>query len=366
MAIGLDDALIGMAVAQGVGGLLGSDAASTAGAQQTAAANRATDTNLQMFNTVNSQAAPYRQGGYSALNELLRGLGLPGTSSASTGAFGGSPSAAFGGMSQAGGNSISGAGHWEQKQVPGDDNADIKYAQTWVPGADPKASAALPGGAVNYNGQAFDSLDSLKNALVSDYVRQGGDPSSQQYQASLQDVLSKATPSAAGGQQQQGPGTFDNGYFAHQFGANDLNANLAPNYAFTLAQGQGAAKNALNLTGGLGGNFGKGLVDYTTGKAGDAYQNAFSNYTTNQNNIFNRLATIAGYGQGANQTTANAGTTLSGNIGNAQMAAGASQAAGTIGSTNALTGGASNAASWFALPSILKMGSTGATDVGGV
>lgn len=212
--------------------LLGSDAAQSAADTQANAANNASATQLQMFNTINDQNAPYRQAGQTALGDILGGVG---------------------------------------------------------------------------NGPAS-----------------GGVPA---------------------------------GYFAHQFGANDLNANLAPNYQFQLDQGLGAVKNAGNLQSGLiSGNTLKGVNDYAQNYAGGAYQNAYNNYTTNQNNIFNRLATIAGFGSGANQTTASAGTTTAGNVGNAQMAAGAAQAAGTVGSANALSGGLTNASSWFALPQIMKMG----------
>jgi hypothetical protein len=147
------------------------------------------------------------------------------------------------------------------------------------------------------------------------------------------------------------------GYFSHQFNADDLKTNLAPNYDFMLSQGLGAAKNAGNLqTGLLSGNTLKGVTDYAENYAGNAYQNAFANYTSNQNNIFNRLATIAGFGTSANQTTASAGSSLAGNEANTIMGAGAAGAAGTVGQANAISGGLNNAASWYALPSLLKAG----------
>ena len=59
-------------------GLLQADAAKSAASTQANAANNATATNLQMFNTINQQQAPYRQGGQSGLNALLLGSGLPG------------------------------------------------------------------------------------------------------------------------------------------------------------------------------------------------------------------------------------------------------------------------------------------------
>lgn len=147
------------------------------------------------------------------------------------------------------------------------------------------------------------------------------------------------------------------GQFEHQFDANDLNANMAPNYAFQLDQGQRALRNSANLqSGAISGNLLKGLEDYTQNYAQGAYQQAYNNYNGNQTNIFNRLSNIAGLGQTANQATGVAGTALAGNAGTAQQAAGAAQAAGTVGSTNAITGGLNNAASWFTLPSFLNQG----------
>lgn len=138
--------------------------------------------------------------------------------------------------------------------------------------------------------------------------------------------------------------------FAHQFDANDLKTNLAPNYDFQLQQGLGATKNAANMqTGLLSGNTLKGINDYAQNYAGNAYQQAFSNYTTNQNNIFNRLSTVAGFGSGANQQSAQVAGALAPGIAQTQVGSGAAQAAGTVGAANAITGGLNNAMGWYTL-----------------
>lgn len=149
-------------------------------------------------------------------------------------------------------------------------------------------------------------------------------------------------------------GGIDVGQLTRPFTAADLKTNLAPNYQFQLDQGVGAVKNAANLTGGLySGNTLKGINDYAQNYAGNAYQQAFNNYTTNQSNIFNRLASIAGLGQTANQATGNAAIQTGQNVGNAQVGAGAAQAAGQVGTANALSGGANNALGWYALSNIM-------------
>ena len=130
------------------------------------------------------------------------------------------------------------------------------------------------------------------------------------------------------------------GYLTREFTNQDLNANLAPNYAFQLEQGLGGVRNLANSSGGLiGGNAFKGMQDYTQNFAGNAYQQAFGNFQGQRSNIYNTLAGIAGFGQTANQTTAN----LSGNTANAISSLGVgaanANAAGTVGMTNAFSGG---------------------------
>ena len=147
------------------------------------------------------------------------------------------------------------------------------------------------------------------------------------------------------------------GYLTHQFNAQDLNANLAPNYQWQLGQGQQATNAASNATGGLvGGNSLKSLNDYTHNYAQGAYQDAFNNYNTQRGNIYNTLASIAGLGQSAQNTSAQ----LSGNTANAlsSLATGsaAAQAAGQIGSASALSGGLSNLGNQNYLSNLLGQG----------
>lgn len=302
-----------------VGGAMSADAAKSAGRTQAGAANNATQTQLQMFNTVNSQASPYRTAGYNSLADIMHGFGL-----------GQNPTA--------NGQPFSGA-------IP--------------PSADPQRYQSDP----NYR-NAFDIFNREHVKQYGTGVPAGTDPGLVAQR--VQGYMGYDGPVQQQAEQSGGstPNDIASGYFAHQFNADDLKSNLAPNYQFQLDQGLGATRNAANLQSGLvSGNTLKGVQDYAQNYAGGAYQNAFNNYTTQQNNIFNRLSTIAGLGNASNQTTANAGTTLAGNAGNAQMAGGAAQAAGTVGAANALTGGASNAASWYALPQIMKMGQQPGMDV---
>jgi hypothetical protein len=112
-------------------------------------------------------------------------------------------------------------------------------------------------------------------------------------------------------------GLIDNqGYLTRQFTNADLNANLAPNYAFQLAQGQMANQRAANMGGGsIGGNALQGLQKYTQDYASGAYQNAFNNFNTQRQNIYGTLAGMANIGTTSGGQLASLGNTLGGNLG---------------------------------------------------
>jgi hypothetical protein len=105
-------------------------------------------------------------------------------------------------------------------------------------------------------------------------------------------------------------------YLTRQFGAADLNANLAPNYAFQLQQGQMANQRAANMGGGsLGGNALQGLQRYTQDYAGGAYQNAFNNFNTQRQNIYGNLSNMAQLGTTSAGQLANLGNQYGSNMG---------------------------------------------------
>jgi len=112
-------------------------------------------------------------------------------------------------------------------------------------------------------------------------------------------------------------------YFNRQFTNADLNSNLAPNYAFQLQQGQMANQRAANMGGGsLGGNALQGLQRYTQDYAGNAYQNAFTNFQNQRQNIYNTLSGMANIGTTSGGQLASLGNTLGGNLGSLSSAYG--------------------------------------------
>ena len=142
------------------------------------------------------------------------------------------------------------------------------------------------------------------------------------------------------------------GYLTRQFGDQDLNSNLAPNYNFQLQQGQGAT-NALNNVAGGGGNAAQGLEQFTQNFAGNAYQNAFTNFNNQRSNIYNTLAGIAGIGQAGQNATNVAGTNAANAIGQLGVGAAGALGQGQVGAANAYSGAINNVGNNLTLWSLL-------------
>lgn len=134
----------------------------------------------------------------------------------------------------------------------------------------------------------------------------------------------------------------NNAYFNNQFSNQDLNAQLAPNYAFQLGQGQQANLMASNATGGAAsGNTLKSLQDYTQNYAGTAYQNAFNNYQTQRGNINAMNMSGAQLGLAGATGSANAQLGTATNVASLGIGSANAQAASQIAQGN-IAGGAAN------------------------
>ena len=145
------------------------------------------------------------------------------------------------------------------------------------------------------------------------------------------------------------------GYFTKQFTPEDFSAGMDPGYAFRLQQGQMANQRMGNVSGGgLGGNVLKGLQDYTQGQASQEYQNAFNRYTGNQQNIYNRLASLAGIGQTGQSQVKQAAQNAANAQGNLAVGAAGAQAAGGVGAANAYGNAFNNATNNYMLAQILN------------
>jgi hypothetical protein len=141
--------------------------------------------------------------------------------------------------------------------------------------------------------------------------------------------------------------------FTKQFTSADLVANLDPSYKFMLEQGLGATGQAMNVGGG-GSNVDLARQKFAQEYAKTGAQQAFTNFSNQQSNIYNRLSNLAGIGQAA-QTQSN---TLGSNTANAlsQLGIGGASAlgAGQIGAANAMAGGYQNIGNSATLASLLR------------
>jgi hypothetical protein len=145
------------------------------------------------------------------------------------------------------------------------------------------------------------------------------------------------------------------GYLTKQFTPQDFAEGIDPGYAFRLKQGQEQAMRQANIGGGaLSGNALAGLQDYTQGQASQEYANTFNRFQTQRGNIYNTLASIAGLGQTSLGQTGTAGTAAGANIGQAISNAGSAQAAGQVGSANAMGGAVQGVANQYYLSQLMK------------
>ena len=288
---------VGGAAVGVIGGLISSNSAKNAAAQQQQAAQQASQQQLQAAQQANQLNAsiykqnllngqPYAQGGQVALSALMGGLGLGG-------------------------------------------------AQAGAPYGSASPGVQAPAGTfTNAQGQPVDAQGNV--------ITQAPDAS-----YGIGNIQTGATQQ----QLDQAGNLLAPGSLTHQFSGADLLAGIDPGYQFRMDQGN-AALNARRAAMGnrLGGQALKDISDYNQGAASQEYGNAYNRYQTNQSNIYTRLANLAGIGQTQTNQNANLGSQTAGQMGsNTIGAAGASGnyltsgasagAAGQIGSTNSIVGG---------------------------
>ena len=128
-----------------------------------------------------------------------------------------------------------------------------------------------------------------------------------------------------------------------------------PGYQFRAQQGQKAIQGSAAANGTLlNGSTLKDLASYQQGLASQEYGNVYSralsdwqnnmqNFYTGQNNTFNRLSSVSSQGQNAAAGQANAAGQYGTNAANTITGIGNVQAAGTVGSANAINSGISGA-----------------------
>ena len=136
------------------------------------------------------------------------------------------------------------------------------------------------------------------------------------------------------------------GRYSKDFGMSDFQAD--PGYAFRLSEGQQALDRQAAARGGLiSGGALKAATRYGQDMGSQEYGNAYNRYQTNRTNQLAPLGSLMASGQAAAAgAAANAGTYGS-NVGNLMMQGGQAQAAGQLGTGNAINRALGTAASAY-------------------
>jgi len=144
------------------------------------------------------------------------------------------------------------------------------------------------------------------------------------------------------------------GALVKPFDAQTFEQYKDPGYNFQLQQGQQALQNSQAAKDGvLSGAALKDLIGFNQGMANTAYQNAFSRYMSQNDATYNRLSSLLGIGENAAAGVGNTGAQVTSNIANTLTSGANAQAAGIVGSANAINGGINNAAGYYALSNML-------------
>lgn len=115
-----------------------------------------------------------------------------------------------------------------------------------------------------------------------------------------------------------------------------------PGYAFRLSEGQKALDRSAAARGGLvSGGALKAAQRFGQDMASQEYTNAFNRYQTERAAKLQPLQSLAGVGQTAANTLGSAAGNYGSNVGNLITSGGAAEAAGRVGTANAITGGLS-------------------------
>ena len=310
-----------VAVAIGGSALLGYMGSQNAASAQTSAASNANSTQQAMYNQTRQDQTPWRNAGGSALGQLSYMMGLPGYGPSNGGSLGssmGGPRTVMGGL-----------------------NTGI---EGW--GARPQGGPATDGSGMGAEGTtARGGPLQLTNDQQSAWASSGYDPS--MYQSFLDAQGQGGGYGAQGGSlgsamgqdaSQYNPAIGSYGSLMTPF--SQTNWQTDPGYAFRLSEGSKALERSAASKGmSLSGAQQQALSRYNQGFASNEYGNVYGRYNNDQTNQFNRLSSMAGLGQQANNSMANVGMNTANQIGSNQLGAGNANAAAWTAGTGALSNG---------------------------
>lgn len=290
MAFGLSAGAVA-AIGTGVGAAISADAAGNAADAQKDAANQTNATNLATSRRQQELQEPFREAGLLGNNRLMHLLGLQ--SEGDTAAL----SSAF----------------------------DTIYRQERAV-ADEAHRAS--------RGFGFDDAPAWAKAELGAWDEQIRAEAKKRAQQQVK---------ANGGTTQPGG---DFGSLLKRFGVEDFEAD--PGYAFRREEGMRGVEGGAAARGGLlSGAALKAIQKYGQGLASQEYGNAYSRFTNDQTNQYNKLAGIVNSGQGATNQISNTAGQFAQNNASALGAYGNASAAGSIGTANAINNGLGQAANFY-------------------
>lgn len=291
MAFGLSAGAVA-AIGTGVGALVSADAADNAADAQKDAAYRTNATNLATSRRQQELQEPFRDAGVLGNNRLMHLLGLQ--SEGDTAAL----SSAF----------------------------DSIYA---------RERAAADAAHRASKGFGFDDAPAWAQAELSAWDDRIKAEAKKRAQAEVKANGGGSTPTDG-----------DYGSLLKKFGMEDFQAD--PGYQFRMDEGMRGVEGSAAARGGLlSGAAQKAIQKYGQGLASQEYGNAYSRYTNDQNNTYNKLAGIVNSGQGATNQISNTAGQFAQNNANALGSLGNAQAAGYMGQANALNNGLGQAANFY-------------------
>jgi len=269
---------LGGGIAAGVGaigsGFLGGKGAKSAAETQSAAADRASQLQMQMYNQQRTDQNPWRQAGVQAL------YGNGGIFRRANGASGPSTN---------------------------EDQIKNSWIDTYVTNAQQARNEAGGG----------ESDDQIRARVLADWNANG-----------RQDSLDKGLIHNNAENYEIDP------ELTRNFTMADFQKD--PGYDFRMQEGQKALERSAAASGGLmSGNFAKELAKYGQDYASNEYGNAYNRFNNDQTNRFNRLSSISGFGQNANAQIGQAGQNYANQVGQNMMGAANAQGAAQIAGANA-------------------------------
>ena len=277
-----------VAVAIGGSALLGYMGSQNAASAQTSAANQANATQQNQYNQTRQDQMPWMNRGNAAGNQMAYLLGLPGY---------GQGGSAWGQGSNGGSlGSAMGSGGQPPQMTP------EQQSQWASSGYDPSLYQSLMGVTMAEGGSG-------------DMRPQGGS-TGDQFSTGMGGYGSLSTPFSQTNWQQD------------------------PGYQFRLQEGQKALERSGAAKGmSLSGAQAKALQGYGQGMASQEYGNAYNRYQTDQTNLYNRLAGVAGTGQTAANQIGSLGANMANQVSANQIGAGNANAAGWTAGTGAISNG---------------------------